>query len=41
VSEKLSSLNEFHYKVNAHVVLEHELHVHYKWVIDLEEDIFL
>ena len=39
--EELSTLNELHYKVNSHIVLKDELHVHYKRMINLEEDVFL
>ena len=40
MSKELSSLNEFHDKIDAEVILEYVLHVHYKWMIYLEQDVF-
>jgi len=41
MSEELTTLYKFHDEIDSHIVLEYELHVHYKRMIDLEEDVFL
>jgi hypothetical protein len=41
VAEELSALDEAHDKVDAQFVLENELHVHYKGMVHLEEDVLL